>query len=167
MSNILKHPAVRWVAILVAISIVLAGLFLWYAYATTAHTPEKSDDVAALVTAFGKEIESVPLMGTPEEAKAAMEILYPKYVSRELLDAWKADLAHAPGKRTSNQRPVSIRVSSVRNVGVGSYIVKAHIIEETKTGTTTEKNDGALILLGVMHVGNDLKITEYQEQPGS
>lgn len=149
-----------------AAALLITALVFAYVYYTIAPTPEKSDDVAHFISEFGKQIESVPLNdGTQESIEAAMDALYTPYVSPALLASWKKDPSHALGRYAASPRPVGIHVSSVKNVGIGAYIVKAYVKEEVKAAGETTITDGKRILLGVTLRGKKLQITEYQEIP--
>lgn len=153
-----------WIFASLGAVLVLASLIFAFAYHQVGATPERADDVAEFVVTFGKTIESVPLAGSREEAIAAMEALYPPFVSRSLLDVWEADVSKAPGRTTSNPRTVGIRTASVQNVGIGTYVVKAYLVQETKTATTTERDDGQAVVFGVIRLGNSWQIVEYQKR---
>lgn len=166
------HPSLNghigdWIFALLGILLTLTAISLAFFYRETGATPERSDEVAQFVTEFGKNLESVPISGAPAEAASAMDALYAPYVLPDLLASWKANPASAPGRTTSNPRTVGIRVSSVQNVGPGTYVVKGYLIEETKTGTTTDENDGQGIILGIIRIGNEWKIVEYQKRTDS
>lgn len=156
-----------WIFALLGILLTLTAISLAFFYHETGATPERSDEVAEFVTDFGKNLESVPVSGPAEAAASAMDALYAPYVLPDLLASWKSDPANAPGRTTSNPRTVGIRVSSVQNVGPGTYVVKGYLIEETKTGTTTDESDGQGIILGVIRIGDEWKIVEYQKRTGS
>ncbi len=153
-----------WVFAVLGVLLVLVALLFSYAYQQTGATPERSDEVAKFVGTFGKQFESVPLDGPRKEAIAAMDALYTPYVSPALLELWKADPSKAPGRHGSNPRIVGLQVSSVQNVGVGTYVVKAYTIVETKTATTTEKDEGDSVILGVIRLGTGWQVVEYQKR---
>lgn len=151
----------------VGILLVLGSLILAFAYHEVGATPERSDEVAAFVHDFGEEIGSVSLTGPRAEAVSAMQTLYAPFVSPSLLTVWEEDISRAPGRNAAHPHPTGIRVSSVQNVGVGTYVVKGYVTEETKIGTTTDQADGQGIIIGVIRLGNSWQIVEYQLRTGN
>ncbi len=142
-----------------AVLLILASLLFAYAYQQVGATPERSDTVADFVSAFGKNLQQVSLLAP--DASAQIEAKYGPFASRDLLDEWEKDPRHAPGRLTSSPWPDSIKVSSVQNTGVGTYIVKAAVIERVNMGTTTQKVGETPILLGVIRNGVGWQIVEY------
>lgn len=149
----------------VGLILLLGSLLLAYAYHQVGATPQRSDDVVSFVRDFGEKLNQVALLAP--DAPAQIEAQYAPYVSRDLLEKWKADPKSAPGHLTSSPWPSGIRVSSVQNVGVGTYIVKASIIEEANVATTTEEVGETPIILGVIRLGISWQIVEYQLRTGS
>lgn len=142
---------------IVSLFLILASLFFAYT-GRLVPTPEQADQVAEFVTEFGTELNQIPLSASPAEATAAMEARYKIYVSPELLASWEADIANAPGRINGKPDPVGIRVSSVRNVGIGSYVVKGYILY----GEGSDKTEGERVTLGVDRDGDRWEIIEYQ-----
>ncbi len=151
-----------------AIILTLVAVVFGSASGIVAHTPERSDQVAEFIGNFGETVDLVQLSGTPEEAAAAMEAQYPSFVSRDLLDRWKADPSLAVGRR-GNVAIEGITVKSVRNVGPLSYVVRARIIEKVPVtipglGTGTMKQERE-VFFGVVYQGGWWKIIEYSVAP--
>ncbi|HRH24376.1 MAG TPA: hypothetical protein PK109_02185 [Candidatus Paceibacterota bacterium] len=149
---------------ILVILILIVGLFATANFVVTS-TPERSDDVASFMHRFETAIPLVPLGGTPEEVAAAIDANYTPFVSPELLAAWKADPANALGDPAGDATYAGMRVKSIRNVGVLSYIVKAYLQERTPVtipglGSGTAKRD-VPVTFGVSWKGNSWKITEY------
>lgn len=149
--------------IIIAIAVIALGgsLLFWYADKTVGPTPERSDDVADFVKEFGGHLQNVSLLAPAATVKTAMDTEYGPYVSPALLTVWETNPRLAPGRLTSSPWPASIKVSSVQNVGVGTYIVKGRVIDVVTAGTTTQKVGETSILLGVTLVGTKWQITEY------
>ncbi len=140
--------------------LILASLFFAYT-GRLVPTPEQGDEVAEFVTEFGTELEQIPLSEGTEVAKAAMEARYKLYVSPDLLALWETDLSSAPGRVDGKPRPVGIRVSSVQNVGIGSYVVRGYILHESED----QKVEGDRVILGIDRAGDRWEIIEYQTVP--
>ncbi len=58
-----------------------------------------------------------------------MDSAYAPYVAPELLDAWKSDPQHAPGRLTSSPSPDRIGIRAVQMNADGSYVVTGTVIE--------------------------------------
>lgn len=149
-----------WLFAALAVVLILISLLFAFAYQQVGATPERSDDVADFVRDFGHTLQNVSLLAP--DAAAQIEAAYGPYASRDLLDEWEAAPTNAPGRLTSSPWPDSIKVSSVQNTGVGSYIVKAAVIDRVNAGTTTQKTGETPILLGVIRDGVGWQIVEYE-----
>ncbi|MFA5012979.1 MAG: hypothetical protein WC520_00225 [Candidatus Paceibacterota bacterium] len=123
--------------LIIFLIIVLIVIGVW-AYSDM-QTKKSAAEVAAaemaqvrdVVTSFGKKMQLVPLSGTKEIADTAMQENYSGLVSSELLSAWMADPANAPGRLTSSPWPDRIEISSVVKNANGSYAVAGNVIEIT------------------------------------
>src|SRR5262249_2139972 len=144
---------------ILAIVLALVGIIFGVAKVATAPTPEAADQVAAFVKDFGGQLQNVSLLAPAADVKAQMEARYGDYVSRELLSAWEADPSKALGRVTSSPWPSGIRVASVRNVGLQSYIVKGFIME--MTSASPKATEGPMVTLGVDKRTGSWEIVEY------
>jgi hypothetical protein len=147
------------VIIVLSVILILLALILSVSYQQAGPTPERADDVASFVSDFGKNLQQVSLLAP--DAATQIETKYGPFVSEDLLVSWEKDPMHAPGRLTSSPWPDSIKVSSVQNVGIGTYVVKGAIIERVNAGTTTQKVGETPVTLGVSRIGADWKIVEY------
>src|SRR4051812_39369466 len=85
------------------IVIVLLGLFAYFSPALD--TAKDKADVQKLVADFGAHLKNVPLSGTPDIARQAIQQNYSEYVSPALLEQWITDPDLAPGRLTSSPWP--------------------------------------------------------------
>lgn len=89
-----------------------------------------SAEVTDVVTRFGKRLQRVSLQ-EPEEAIAkAIRAEYGPLVTDDLLAAWLADPASAPGRAVSSPWPDRIEIRSVQRVDE-AYQVEAEVVEVT------------------------------------
>ncbi len=92
-----------------------------------------SKEVAARETVeqFGQQLKMVSVTASPEMARSAMDQYYGPYVSAELLAAWKANPAAAPGKATSSPWPERIAIQAVEPEVDSTIKVTGTVIEIT------------------------------------
>jgi hypothetical protein len=116
--------------VLIFIVIVAVGAYLVFV------NPAASDAALAraAVTNFGSHLADVSLLATSTDVVDAMHNSYAPYVDANLLAAWDANPAGAPGRLTSSPWPARIdTVSSALNAD-GTYTVRGTVAEETSTG---------------------------------
>lgn len=99
--------------------------------ATPSATVSNNDEpeVRRLVEDFGATLQEVSLLA-PDSAEQIRD-KYADFVSEELLTAWTADPASAPGRLTSSPWPDRIEISAVERQGDGGYRVTGSVIEVT------------------------------------
>jgi hypothetical protein len=156
---------VVWGGGIAAVLIVIMVSLYFFAGFLVTSTAERSDSVAAFLHEFEESMPLVPLGGTPEEVAKAMDTHYADYISSDLLAAWKANPAAALGDPAGGPIHTGIRIKSVKNVGLLSYIVKAYVVEEVPVtipglGSGMAKRDIA-VTFAVAWRGFSWEITEY------
>lgn len=154
-----------WLAGVVAVLVFLAVSLYFFAGFIVTPNAERADRVAAFIHEFETKVPLVSLASTTEEIHTSMDTLYTPYLSDDLLAAWKADPATALGDPAGDVRYAAIRVKSVRNVGVLSYVVKAYLREERPVtipglGSGMAKRE-VPVTFGVAWRGLSWKIVEY------
>ncbi len=159
-----------WVGGGIVVVLVLVVALFFVANLVITPTPERSDQVGAFIHEFETPITLVPLGATNEEIVAAMDTQYKKYLSSELLAAWKADPSKALGDPAGDTTYAGIRVKSIRNVGPLTYVVKAYLQERTPVtipglGTGLAKRD-LPVTFGVAWRGFSWKIVEFTDGHG-
>ena len=156
-----------WIAGTIAALVLLAVLAFYFAGLIVAPTSERSDQVVKFMHGFGDTLGTVSLASSTEEIASSMDASYKPYLSDELLAAWKADPTQALGKTPDGVMLAGIRIKSVRNVGILSYVVKAYV--ETRTPVTIAGVGSGLMhgekpyTFGVTWRGAGWKITEISE----
>ncbi|MEL7603464.1 MAG: hypothetical protein AAGU77_09945 [Bacillota bacterium] len=131
-----------------------------------AASPSPASDeaaVEALVQAFGKTLQTVSLLDEAGVA-SAMEAAYGQYVTPELLKAWQAKPAQAPGRMVSSPWPDHIDVFSVQKESDTTYTVTGQIAEITSDSPTAaarraitltvEKQPDGAFLISAVTLGN-------------
>lgn len=115
--------------------VLVAGLLLSYAPAweEPAGGPVSSGiiydaDVERTVQGFGRAMKDVSLLAPPAQLESSMRAAYAPYVALELIDAWLADPAQAPGRRTSSPWPDSINIGSMEGDARG-FVVNGTVVE--------------------------------------
>lgn len=86
--------------------------------------------VTALVQVFGKTLQTVSLLDETG-VKSAMQAAYGQYVTPELLEAWQAKPAQAPGRMVSSPWPDHIDIFNVQKESDTAYTVTGQIVEIT------------------------------------
>ena len=92
-------------------------------------TPDPLQEVATHVEEFGTHLQLVSVLAP--DAAAQIEAEYAAFVSPELLEAWMADPASAPGRVTSSPWPDRIEVTEVTQEDFDSFHVEAELVEAT------------------------------------
>lgn len=107
---------------------------------------EKVDEgkaVAKLVKEFGTKLKLVSLLAPKDIVSKSMQENYGNYVSGTLLEKWRNDPQHAPGRTVSSPWPERIEIGSVEKLSANAYQAKGEIIEVTSTdlekGTVSNK----------------------------
>jgi hypothetical protein len=86
--------------------------------------------VTALVQAFGKTLQTVSLLDEAGVA-SAMQAAYGQYVTPELLEAWQAKPAQAPGRMVSSPCRIISTYSMYRKNRIPRTTVTGQIVEIT------------------------------------
>ena len=119
--------------------------------------------VSALVQSFGKSLQSVSLL---DEAgvQQAMEAAYGQFVTPELLQAFQAKPAQAPGRMVSSPWPDHIDIFNVQKDSDTAYTVTGQIAEITSDSPeaaarravtlTVEEQAGGAFLISAVTLGN-------------
>lgn len=137
--------------------LIITGAAVYYIQ----RAPNRSKDMAevsAVVTSLGAYEKSVSLQEEEELLKSDIQASYGQFVTDSLLQAWRADPKHAPGRLTSSPWPDRIEIDSISPQGAG-YIVSGRVIMMTSTG---ESGQVPVVTLLVRENGK-WKIAVYQE----
>ncbi|MFA7310185.1 MAG: hypothetical protein WC050_04765 [Candidatus Paceibacterota bacterium] len=116
---------------LVPLIIIAAVLLRLSSRPDSASSQPIDPQVALTVAQFGKQLQKVPLLGSPETTRVTMESSYGPYVTTELLSVWEANPQNAPGRLTSSPWPDRIEILSVDPQADDSYVVHGMVIEVT------------------------------------
>ena len=141
--------------------LIVTGAAVYYMQ----RAPNRSRDMAQvsqLVTSFGAYEKSISPLGPVETARSDIQQNYGQFVTSDLLQQWRADPTHAPGRLTSSPWPDRIEIDSVSPQGAG-YIVSGHIIMMTSAGKSGE----VPVVLLVLRENGAWKIAAYQESKTS
>ena len=140
------------------ILLIITGAAVYYIQ----RAPNRSRDVAqitTLVTNFGGYEKSISLQADIELLKSDIQQNYGTFVTDTLLQQWRADPTHAPGRLTSSPWPDHIEIDSITPQGAG-YTVSGRIIMMSSTGKTGE----VPVVLIVLQEDGEWRIAAYQEQ---
>jgi hypothetical protein len=130
---------------------------------TTAASAE-AKEVTAVVTAFGANMQKVPLSGTHSTLVAALESAYGPYVSADLMIEWERGTLQAPGRKTSSPWPDHIVINSVKAQADGTYEVAGKVVEFTSATTSEGSAVGAYpVTITLAKEGGQWYITKYGE----
>lgn len=95
--------------------------------------------VRSVVEAFGRQLQKVPLLAPEDILRETMKEQYSDYVTPELLAAWQADPANAPGRAVSSPWPDRIEIGAVERLTEDAYQVEGKIIEVTSVELGTDE----------------------------
>jgi hypothetical protein len=139
------------------ILLIITGASVYYIQ----RAPNRSKDMAdikTLVTNFTGYEKSISVTGPTETVKSDIQQNYGQFITVDLLQQWRADPLHAPGRLTSSPWPDHIVIDSVSPQGAG-YNVSGHIIMMASTGDT----GSVPVVMLVIRENNAWKIAAYQE----
>jgi hypothetical protein len=118
--------------------------------------------VKTVVASFGERLKNVPLAGSSELVRAAIQKEYVPYVAPALLERWLEDPARAPGRETSSPWPERIDIKSIQKVG-DYYEIEGEIVYMTSAEVTNGGDAGrAPVFLTAAFLENQWRIAEYQ-----
>lgn len=100
---------------------------------------EEVESIKSLVSNFGDRLKMVSLLAPEDVLLESIEKNYGKFISKALLEKWKAKPQTAPGRLTSSPWPDRIEILSIVSISKGVYEVKGMIIEVTSTEQTSEE----------------------------
>ena len=112
----------------IALSILLlAGVAA--SVARTAQGLDASVEVTSVVLQFGEAMRQVSLLAPAAEYESSLDSAYAKFLTPELLAAWKADSSSAIGRETSSPWPDRIEVGTVSKNFDETYTVLGSVVE--------------------------------------
>jgi hypothetical protein len=121
---------VRTILTFLLLAAAVFGLY-WYAVRVPEPVMTDTDKAVEVVRAFGEELQHVPLGGSVDDVRAAIDTRYARHATALLIAEWKDDPKRAPGRLTSSPWPVRIDVDAVAENADGSRLVQGRVIEIT------------------------------------
>lgn len=149
------------IGILVLALVVVALVSLYFGPA--AREARGSDAAEAVLLEFGSKLKNVPLTGEEAAVRSAVEENYAAYVTPELLNDWKTNVSHAPGRLTSSPWPERIIISSMSPQATGR-IVNGEVVLVTSTEAAGEVADTVPFVALLIQTEEGWKIAAYQEE---
>lgn len=149
------------------IFIGLAAALLFFALSSTKNeqtpkAPSEEETVKTVVTSFGERLKNVPLAGSADLVKEAVQKEYAPFVASALLGRWLEDSSHAPGRETSSPWPERIVIKTIQKVGA-YYEIEGEIVYMTSTEVTGGGDAGRTpVFLTAAFIENKWRIAEYQ-----
>ena len=137
--------------------LIVTGVAVYYIQ----RAPNRSRDMAqisTLVTSFGGYEKSISLQADTELLKNDIQANYGQFVTSALLQEWRANPTHAPGRLTSSPWPDRIEIDSISPQGAG-YTVSGRIIMLASEGESSQ----VPVVLIVLRENDQWKIAAYQE----
>jgi hypothetical protein len=131
----------------------------------TATAPATDDERAVrdVVAQFGQRLRNVSLLGPRHVLESSIRREYAPYVTKELLDAWLADPAKAPGRLTSSPWPETIEIDDARREPADRWTVTGRIVESSSAGTPPP----APVRIEVARSGEQWRIASFASLSGS
>lgn len=113
---------------------------------------EEVESIKSLVSNFGDRLKMVSLLAPEDVLLESIEKNYGKFISKALLEKWKANPQTAPGRLTSSPWPERIEISSLDKISENEYEVRGDIIEVTSTDQSSDEATSKIpILLKVVN----------------
>jgi hypothetical protein len=128
----------RYLIVLLTLIVASAAAYWYYGYHKAHSSFADPAQVRMTVTAFGDQLQKMPLTAPPDLITKGMDLYYGMYVHPDLLAQWKADPLNAPGRLTSSPWPDRIDITSMTKNKDGTYTVDGDIVEVAHGATTTE-----------------------------
>lgn len=146
-----------------AVALVALAAVAFLAYLLIQSNGEARARIVA--TEFVQQMQNVPLTAEAEEVTAAIRQYYAPYVTPELLDAWIADPATAPGRAASSPWPDRIFIKSVTEQGA-SFAINADVLYVTSVEAESPEEDAAGVMVVTMLVtrtDDGYRISAFEE----
>ncbi len=144
-----------------AVGLIIVGLVLYFFLNPPAKVYSNDVQVRAVVTYFGDELSQVRLNDTKENIAKNIDARYALYVRPDLLDAWKANPATAPG-RTEDVWPDRMEIQKIDKQSDGTYLVEAWVITKEKDYSPTAPTTWFPVMLTVAQGPDGWQITNYE-----
>jgi len=126
-----------WKIIAITLGVAaVCGLSFWAVKYTAGKASEKSlKEAEAIVSEFGSRLKNVSLLAPEDELKREIEENYKDFVVPELLSAWIAEPASAPGRLVSSPWPEKIEIWDAA-IGPDSISFGARVATAASAGET-------------------------------
>lgn len=161
MAHMQKKNRSLTIGIIVGAIIVVGFISLYFGPA--AQSARTDDRATALITEFGTKLKNVPLLGDDASVTKAIEENYAPYVTPDVLNDWKTNHAHAPGRLTSSPWPERLTVAAMVPQGSGR-IINGEVILVTSEEKAGESADTVPYVALVVQIDGEWKIAAYQEE---
>jgi hypothetical protein len=116
---------------IITVVVIIAGVALYRGTSSGLQGVSEKQDIAAIVQAFGKKLQLVPLGSPSSTIIQAVKDNYGPFISAGLLTGWEESPESAPGRMTSSPWPDRIEILSIDPNTDGSYDVQGNVIEVT------------------------------------
>jgi hypothetical protein len=137
--------------------LIVTGVAVYYIQ----RAPNRSRDMAqvsSIVTNFGSYQKSISLQADEELLKSDIQSNYGQFVTDSLLQEWRADPKHAPGRLATSPWPDRIEIDSISPQGAG-YVVSGRMIMLTSAGESSE----VPVVMMLIQENGEWQIAVYQE----
>lgn len=154
---------IRNIIIIIVALLVIAGVG-WLAHTTqsTSSAAEDKAAVTATVTNFGAYLKSIPLTEPTEDLRRDMQQSYTPFVTDALLQQWRADPTHAPGRAVSSPWPDHVVIDNVVEKGE-SYVVEGRVIMYSSAALANGTDAGTMPFIAQLIKENGTwKIAAFQ-----
>jgi len=143
---------------LVSCAIIAVVIIIALVIAFMPNQAKQQAEVKALVTDFGGYLKSMSLFEPTEQLKGDIQQSYGPFITDELLQQWRSEPTHAPGRLTSSPWPDRIEITQVAPQGAG-YVASGDVVMMTSAGEA-----GRIpVVAQVIKVNGKWKIAAYQE----
>lgn len=139
------------------ILLIITGTAVYYIQRAPNRSRDMSE-VSKLVTTFANNEKNISLQAPATTTKMDIQLTYGQYVTDALLQEWRNDPVHAPGRLTSSPWPDHIVIDSISPQGAG-YVVSGRMILMSSTGPSGE----VPAVMIVVRENGAWKIAAYQE----
>ncbi len=159
MDRMLNMKTYKLFTILFVALVLLLGTFAYMQYQGGGVAGARS-----VVEQFGTALKNVPLSGSGEIARQAIQENYESYVTPELLEQWQADPSTAPGRQTSSPWPERIEIVSTAEQSE-SFVVQGNIVLMTSVEETQGGVAGLVPFVALVSpTDSGWRIVAFQEQ---
>ena len=155
----MQKTSSKLIVALIVVLVLVAGAFAALYFGPVARETRANDAAENVLLEFGTKLKNVSLTAPASDLATSIEENYGPYVTEDLMNDWKANPSHVPGRLTASSTPDRLGVSTSMVQGSGRIITGEVILVNGNENTDTVPFVAQLI-----PTDSGWKIAAYQEE---